>query len=199
MRIAWLSHLVSANLVCDSLHSAHQGISGMTERAKASVFWPGISNSIQHTRNHCNVCWQIAPSQPNLPPVTPLIPSTPFESIAADYCTISGHHYLIIVDRFSNWPEVIQIMPGTHNSGASGLIKALKRNFATFGVPIELGSDGGPEFTAAETLDFLKRWGVHHRLSSAYHPQSNGRAEVAVKAMKQPPSRYRISQWWNRH
>ena len=32
--------------------------------------------------------------------------------------------------------------------------------------------------------EFLRTWGVEHRLSSAYHPQSNGRAEVTVKAMK---------------
>ena len=56
--------------------------------------------------------------------------------------------------------------------------------FATFGVPEELSSDGGPEFTAEKTQDFLKRWGVKHRQSSAYHPQCNGRAEVAVKATK---------------
>merc|ERR1711872_527480 len=31
---------------------------------------------------------------------------------------------------------------------------------------------------------FLERWGVRHRLSSAYHPQSNGRAEAAVKSAK---------------
>ena len=42
----------------------------------------------------------------------------------------------------------------------------------------------GLEYTAAETQEFLDRWGVSHQRSSAYHPQSNGRAEVAVKAAK---------------
>jgi len=41
--------------------------------------------------------------------------------------------------------------------------------FSTFGVPEELSSDGGPEFTASTTGEFLQRWGVRHRLSSAYH------------------------------
>ena len=45
-------------------------------------------------------------------------------------------------------------------------------------------SDGGPEFSAARTSEFLKRWGVTHTLSSAYFPQSNGRAEVAVRITK---------------
>jgi hypothetical protein len=60
----------------------------------------------------------------------------------------------------------------------------LRSLFATFGVPDELSSDGGPEFTAGLTKDFLESWGVRHRISSAYHPQSNGRAEVAVKSAK---------------
>jgi hypothetical protein len=44
--------------------------------------------------------------------------------------------------------------------------------------------NGGPEFVARESVDFFNRWGVKHWLSSAYFPQSNGRAEVAVKVMK---------------
>ena len=37
---------------------------------------------------------------------------------------------------------------------------------------------------SAEAIDFYKRWGIKHRLSSAYFPQSNGRAEVAIKFTK---------------
>ena len=54
----------------------------------------------------------------------------------------------------------------------------------TFGVPEELSSDGGPEFIAKDTEDFLHRWEVMHRLSSTYHPRSNSHAEVALKSMK---------------
>ena len=112
------------------------------------------------------------------------VPMSPFEAVAADYCTVGGCYYLITIDRFSNWPDIKQVVQNSRNSGASGLIRALKRMFATFGVPRELSSDGGPEFIAKETQDFLRRWGVSHRLSSAYNPRSNGRAEVAVKSMK---------------
>ena len=153
-------------------------------RARATVFWPGISSDIQKTREECDKCWRISPSQPHLPPKMSPIPNAPFEQIAADYCTIGGFHYLITIDRFSNWPDIKQIIPHSKNSGSAGLIQALKRWFATFGVPLELSSDGRLEFTAKETQDFLQCWGVEHRLSSAYNPRSNGRAEVAVKAMK---------------
>ena len=45
-------------------------------------------------------------------------------------------------------------------------------------------SDGGPEFSSADTKQFLHDWKVRHRLASAYFPQSNGRAEAAVKSAK---------------
>ena len=85
----------------------------------------------------------------------------------------------MIVDRFSAWPHVV-----SQPSGANDLVKALTAYFATFGVCAELCTDGGPEFVAKKTKEFLKRWGVNHRLSSAYNPESNGRAEAAVKSMK---------------
>ena len=74
--------------------------------------------------------------------------------------------------------------PGSPQSGAAGLIDCLRSCFERTGVPEELASDWGPEFKAHSTNLFLKRWGVHHRKSSAYFPQSNGRAEVAVKVVK---------------
>ena len=170
--------------VLDSLHSAHQGVTGMGNRARATVFWSDISSALQTTRDSCEPCDRIAPSQPFQPPVPPMVPTMPFEAIAADYFELGGYYYLLSVDRFSNWPEVKQIKKSENNSGSSGLIKALKHLFAGFGVPMELSSDGGPEFKSHILNDFLSRWGVHHRQSSAYHPRSNGRAEVAVKAMK---------------
>ena len=63
-------------------------------------------------------------------------------------------------------------------------IDTLRRSFVTYGIPDELSSDGGPEFVAAATRDFLKSWGVHHRLSSVAFPHSNSRAEIGVKTVK---------------
>jgi len=53
-----------------------------------------------------------------------------------------------------------------------------------FGVPEELSSDGQSTYTSQVTKDFLKAWGVRHRLSSTYFAHSNTRAELGVKAMK---------------
>ena len=51
------------NEVCKLLHHcAHQGTSAMNERAKSSVFWPGITTCINRTREHCETCWRMAPT-----------------------------------------------------------------------------------------------------------------------------------------
>ena len=170
--------------VLSNLHAAHQGTSAMELRARTIVFWPGITADIHRTRAGCDTCNKNAPSQASTPSTPANPPSTPFEEVFADFFDFGGHHYLVVGDRLSGWVEIFSTPTGTSKAGALGLIACLRSFFATFGVPQELASDGGPEFTADATSDFLTRWGVIHRISAAHHPQSNGRAEVAVKTAK---------------
>ena len=167
-----------------ALHAAHQGITSMTARAQDSIFWPGITLDIQRTRDLCDTCNRNAPSQPRMPPTEPTIPTMPFECIAADYFHLAGNYYLAIADRLSGWIEIQQIRSSSFTTGAAGLCAALRSLFCVFGVPAEISSDSGPEFKSYETKCFLERWGVKHRISSAYFAQSNGRAELGVKASK---------------
>ena len=170
--------------VLTALHSAHQGTSGMQSRAQDCVFWLGITADIQQARNSCPTCASIAPSQPRMPPIDPIIPQYPFQAVVLDYFCVKGVKYLIAVDRFSGWPHLARAKYSHEAAGARGLCRTLRVIFATFGVPEEATSDGGPEFTADETEAFLKRWDVTHRLSAPYNSEGNGRAEVGVKSMK---------------
>ena len=170
--------------VLEVLGSAHQGVQGMRDRAADTLYWPGMHEDISRFKKSCRTCQRIAPSQSHTAKFEDEVPKMPFESIAADYFDFAGRHYLVIVDRLSNWIEVLKAPVGSVQSGAKGLCSWLRDYFARFGVPVSISSDNGPEFVAKETQDFLKRWGVKHRLSSAYFAKSNGRAEVTVKVMK---------------
>ena len=170
--------------VLQTLHAAHQGTTSMEQRARAIVYWPGMTNDIRQAREKCTDCNRHAPSQAATPPLPTAPPSTPFEAVFADFFDHIGRHYLVVGDRLSGWVEVLSSTTGTDIAGSAGLIRHLRSFFATFGVPEELSSDGGPEFVAKATEDFLHLWGVRHRLSSVSFPQSNGRAEVAVKTAK---------------
>ena len=140
----------------------------MTDRAQSVVYWPGITEDIHRARTSCKAYCRNAPSQAALPATTPECPDTPFEAIFADFFGV----------------EVYSSPVGSAKAGAKGLIAHLQTMFTTFGVLNNLSSDGGPQISASATDDFLSLWGVYHRESAAYHPQSNGRAEVAVKKAK---------------
>ena len=106
-------------------------------------------------------------------------PEYPFQMICCDYFQHEEKNYLVSVDRYSHWPTVFQ-----ENGKAENLVKRLRDIFITFGIPEELTSDGGPQFTAGVTQEFLKAWGIHHRLTSVANPHANSRAEIAVKTVK---------------
>ena len=170
--------------ILDILHGSHQGTTAMGHRASASVFWPGITKDIKAKRDSCATCNSISPSLPQIPIEQSQPATLPFQKIAADYFDLNGSHYLVTVDRLSGWIDINGAKPSTPASGAKGLIACLRLLFQDKGVPEELSSDGGTEFTSSETQEFLRTWGVRHRLSSAHNPQSNGKAESAVKIAK---------------
>ena len=60
----------------------------------------------------------------------------------------------------------------------------LRSYFTQWGAPEEISTDGGTNLVSDEMTSFFKRWAVKVRLSSAQYPQSNGRAEAAVKTAK---------------
>ena len=104
-----------------------------------------MKRDIADRRAKCLCCTQIAPSQPALPPVDPPRPDFPMQKICSDIAHFGGHSYIVIVDRFSNWPSVYKF------EKAEGLVRALRNHFITHGAPEEFASDGGPEYVAAET------------------------------------------------
>lgn len=110
-----------------------------------------MSKDIRETRERFADCNRNAPSQAATPPQPSSPPSTPFEAVFADFFDYGGRHYLVVGDRLSGWVEVLSSTAGTNLGGSAGLVRHLRSFFATFDVPEELSSDGGPEFMAEET------------------------------------------------
>ena len=70
--------------VLETIHAAHQGVSGMISRVEDTVFWPGICTDIIKTRGCCLTCIRDAPSQPAGSPIAPPSPSFPFQYVVGD-------------------------------------------------------------------------------------------------------------------
>ena len=78
--------------VLSILHFAHQRVSATERRARATVFWPGMTIDIQVVRSSCVYCNRNAPSQAAPPPMNSTPPTTPFEKIFADNSKKFGNH-----------------------------------------------------------------------------------------------------------
>ena len=166
--------------ILETLHGGHQGVTAMTAIASKSIFWPGMSEAISRKRSSCRSCDRVAPSQAAAPPWPLPKPKYPFEMISTDYFSFAGRSYYILVDRYSGWLSIYK----AENNDTTELIRTLKQYFSTFGIANQITSDGGPQYVSRQLEEFLKTWGVEHRMSSSYFPHANQRAEQGVKSAK---------------
>lgn len=171
-----LRHQVAANL-----HAGHQGLDSMLRRARQSVYWPGMEGDLQQHRSTCLVCETHAPSQSQEPITLTPPPDYPFQKTVLDLFQLDGRQYMAYADRLTGWLEIAHFPRGT-TSGQ--ILPKLRSYFTRWGAPEEVSMDGGTNLASEEMSAFFKKWAVTVRLSSAHYPQSNGRAEVAVKAAK---------------
>merc|ERR1711954_37028 len=131
-------------------------------------------------RAMCSSCIKYAPSNPRMPPVEPEQPTYPFQSICADFLHIAPYNYLAIVDRYSNWLSIFKLP----RYDSTEVVTILREYRGVFGIPCTLTMDGAKVFTSKLIEDFCTRWGIIHRVSTAYNPEANKRSEVGVKSAK---------------
>ena len=167
--------------VLEELHQSHSGIVRMKAVARSYIWWPGLDRDLENLVRSCTKC-QSGQSMPPVAPLHPwLWPSQPWQRIHIDYAgPVDGRMLLIIVDAHSKWPEVIPMSSTT----SQATIRALRQLFAAHGLPQQLVSDNGPQFSSEEFATFLAKNGVKHIRSSPYHPSTNGLAERFVRTLK---------------
>ena len=108
-------------------------------------------------------------------------PARPWSKVGAGIANMGDQNLLIAVDYYSNCIEVARLISITSRS----MIRELRIIFLRFGIPDTLVTDNGPQLPSAEFVAFAKSWGFQHITSSPMCPQSNGKAENAVKTVKQ--------------
>ncbi|GJR91323.1 reverse transcriptase domain-containing protein [Tanacetum coccineum] len=92
-----------------------------------------------------------------------------------------GNKYILVaVDYLSKWVEA-KALP---TNDARVVCKFLKSLFARFGAPRAIISDRGTHFCNDQFAKVMLKYGVTHRLSTAYHPQTSGQVEVSNRGLK---------------
>ena len=167
--------------IATNLHAGHQGLDSMLRRARQTVYWPGMEGDLQYQRNQCEACNVHAPSLPEEELALSPPPDYPFQRTVVDMFQLNGYMYMAYADRLTGWLEIAHF---PHGTTSQRLMKVLRTYFTRWGAPEEISTDGGTNLVSDEMSSFFKRWAVKVRLSSAQYPQSNGRAEAAVKTAK---------------
>ena len=167
--------------ILHELHSAHPGIVRMKTLARSYVWWPKLDVDIDNKIRAC----RDSQIQRDLPAKAPLHPwnwpDKPWTRLHLDYAgPFLGQMYLIIIDAYSKWLEVIP----TSTSTAQVTAKLCRRVFTTHGLPCSIVTDNGTSFTGREFQEFTKRNGIKLSHTSSLHPAPNGLAENAVKTFK---------------
>ncbi|GJT85992.1 reverse transcriptase domain-containing protein [Tanacetum coccineum] len=92
-----------------------------------------------------------------------------------------GNKYILVaVDYLSKWVEAIALP----TNDARVVVKILKSLFARFGTPRAIISYHGTYFCNDQFAKVMLKYGVTHRLATAYHPQTSGQVEVSNRGLK---------------
>ena len=167
--------------VLQDLHSGHPGVVRMKSVARSHAWWPRLDEDIQTLATSCQQCLE----GKNAPPEAPLHPwewpARPWQRLHIDFAgPFLGKNFFVIIDAHSKWPEVID-MPTTTATKTIGVLRGL---FASYGLPEQIVSDNGPQFTSDEFTHFCRQNGIRHIQSAPYHPATNGAVERFIQTLK---------------
>ncbi|KAI5707774.1 hypothetical protein M8J77_009608 [Diaphorina citri] len=169
----------------EKLHSSHLGIEATLKLARETLFWPGITEDVKNKVASCETCARFAPNQTKIQMMTHIIPESPFDIVSMDVFEMNiknkKRRFLVTVDHYSDFFELDELPDMT----AKSLILICKRNFSRYGIPSLVISDNGTNFVNKEFAKFTEEWEFQHTTSSPFHQQGNGKAEAAVKIVKQ--------------
>ena len=127
----------------------------------------------------CAACQKFQPRQPAETLSNELSTIQQWICLATDIFEHGGKSYLIVVNRFSKFITVHKV--SDHSSECT--VATFLQIFSEFGVPDEIHSDRGTNFTSQLFLSFCKGLDIKLSFSSAYHHSRNP-AERAVCIIK---------------
>jgi transposase InsO family protein len=176
--------------------SGHQGVKKTLDRIKRYCDYPGLRKDVQTVVSECDTCARIKSARHKpygeLKPIR--VPERPWQIISFDHIVkiplskepMTGVEYdsiLVVIDRLTKYGHFI---PYKEASSAEDLAYQFLRHVVSHhGLPEEIISDRGATFASKFWQSLMAQMGTKHKLSTAYHPQSNGQTERLNQTLEQ--------------
>ena len=167
--------------------AGHLGVEKTRQRILRRFYWPTIFKDVEE---YCRCCDRCQKTNTRKAPPAPLIPlpiiAEPFRRIAMDIVgplprsRLGNRFILVICDYATRYPEAIPLRSIDAVHVAEELIKV----FARVGVPEEILTDQGSNFTSQLLAELYRLLHVHPIRTSPYHPQTDGLVERFNQTLK---------------
>nr|GEZ38536.1 reverse transcriptase domain-containing protein [Tanacetum cinerariifolium] len=178
----------------DILNACHSGPTGGHYRANytakkvfdSGFYWPMIYKDAFELVKRCDLCQRQGKIlQKDEMPQNSIQVCEIFDVWGIDFMgpfpSSKGNKYILVaVDYLSKWVEA-KALP---TNDARVVVKFLKSLFSRFRKPKAIISDRGTHFCNDQFARIMSKYGVTHRLSTAYHPQTSGQVEVTNRGLK---------------
>jgi transposase InsO family protein len=175
--------------VFQMLHGlAHPGIRATRRLVSARFVWGGLARDVGVWCCDCQTCQrgkvtkQLAAPLQAFPPAPRRLSHVHVDLVGPLPSSAEGYVYLLtVIDRATRWVKAVPLKNMEADTEAEQFITCW---VARFGVPANVTSDRGPQFTSATWSGLCRQLGTRHILTTAYHPQANGMVERVHRQIK---------------
>jgi hypothetical protein len=148
-------------------------------------YWSNMTADLHAHVMRCPTCQHMKPTKLCKPPLQPLVvPSRPFDQITPDWTTIGCKtkdgldSVLCVVDKFTKWVIVI---PCDKHMGTEEFINLLYKHVLSWvGLPNSIVGDRDTRLTAGQMKALCRGLRMKQKLSTAYHPQTDGQTDSST-------------------
>jgi hypothetical protein len=182
--------------VPDILQSCHDGPCGghfSDKRTSYKVlhsgyYWPSIFKDVAKYVRNCDSFQRIGiPTSSDEMPLRAQVMIEPFEKWALDFVgpispmSHRKNYILVCTDYVTKWVEAKSLFRSIEKFVVEIIYEDI---FTRFGVPREIVTDQGTQFTSKMMKEMTEKYGIKHHKYSPYHPQANGQVESTNKVLE---------------
>jgi transposase InsO family protein len=188
----------------DSPLAGHPGHLKTFDLVNRHFYWPKMHKDIMNYVARCEVC-QRAKHDTQRPQglLNPLeVPPHPWHTISLDFIThlpLTKHHHdaiLVVIDKMT---KMAHFIPTTSTVNAPATARLILENVVkNHGLPTAIVSDRDPRFTSSFWRELWRLLGSTLKMSTAYHPQTDGQTErlnQTLEVMLRSYVNYQTNDW----